>query len=296
MAATRFESQSKGWQGFTQRSIGSLRPLNYGVKLGRYKEDINSFAEDDECIYYSTVYGKDHKLKLVSNPGFGKFAKPHSKFKDEKLNKTMSTKVDKYDAEDEGTYELLSCTTEQPPVSHSPFHTALSTNRDRHTPVPMNMLRAMKNDLVSQQNTGRVMTFEPDSYRPYLSSEYVCNNNCVEKAKLTGHSGFVSQQSSHSLMKREDSEELLDYCTCMCFVKGAFYHFTKDNEDEGQIADEPCSCAGPLSQCLPRWCCLSAFSMLFPCLCCYPPLKGCKKLRNLVNESKTTATEKKTSK
>lgn len=69
-------------------------------------------------------------------------------------------------------------------------------------------------------------------------------------------------------------ENLLDYGTCLCCVKGLFYHCSSDDEDT--CADDPCSC-GPGSCCV-RWAAMSALSVLMPCLCCYFPTLGCLKL------------------
>ncbi|XP_027690903.1 protein sprouty homolog 3 [Vombatus ursinus] len=69
-------------------------------------------------------------------------------------------------------------------------------------------------------------------------------------------------------------ESLLDYSTCLCCVKGIFYHCSTDDEDN--CADEPCSC-GPGS-CCARWAAMSLLSLVMPCLCLYPPARGCLKL------------------
>ena len=270
--AGRFDAESKGWQTYS-KPIGRLQ--TYGTKFGHYGEGVKSLPEDDECVYYPTVYGKEDKLKIVSNPRYGMYGKSELKAKDARFK---SAKFDSYDAADEGIYEVLHCKSTQP-TSSPPIRTQFG-NRNSLTPVPRSVLRALNNDFA--QNTGRVLTFEPNSCRRQ-SPEFTKNNNYVEKTKFAGHNGFVSPQSEHSLIEHEDNDELLDYCTCMCVVKGAFYHFTKDSETEGHLADQPCSCAGPLSQCLPRWGCLGVFALMFPCLWCYLPMKGCKKLNNLQN-------------
>ncbi|XP_063169711.1 protein sprouty homolog 3 [Candoia aspera] len=69
-------------------------------------------------------------------------------------------------------------------------------------------------------------------------------------------------------------ENLIDYGTCLCCVKGIFYHCSSDDEDT--CADDPCSC-GPGS-CCTRWVAMSFLSLLMPCLCCYFPTFGCLKL------------------
>uniref|UniRef100_A0ABD2WS56 Protein sprouty n=1 Tax=Trichogramma kaykai TaxID=54128 RepID=A0ABD2WS56_9HYME len=99
---------------------------------------------------------------------------------------------------------------------------------------------------------------------PPLPSRWLCDNACLCSA-----------------------ETVLDYASCLCCVKGLFYHCAdgglgpgpgSDNLDEsselaGNCADEPCSCAGPRSAA--RWSCLGALALFLPCLLCYWPLRGC---------------------
>ncbi|XP_028668600.1 protein sprouty homolog 4 [Erpetoichthys calabaricus] len=72
------------------------------------------------------------------------------------------------------------------------------------------------------------------------------------------------------------AQSLVDYATCMCLVKGIFYHCTKDDDDEGSCADRPCSCSH--SNCCARWSFMGALSLVLPCLMCYVPAVGCMKL------------------
>ncbi|CAB0040395.1 unnamed protein product [Trichogramma brassicae] len=99
---------------------------------------------------------------------------------------------------------------------------------------------------------------------PPLPSRWLCDNACLCSA-----------------------ETVLDYASCLCCVKGLFYHCAdgglgpgpgSDSLDEsselaGNCADEPCSCAGPRSAA--RWSCLGALALFLPCLLCYWPLRGC---------------------
>ncbi|XP_067119713.1 protein sprouty homolog 2-like [Centruroides vittatus] len=73
------------------------------------------------------------------------------------------------------------------------------------------------------------------------------------------------------------ADNCIDYCSCLCCVKGLFYHLAKDYEtdNEASCADRPCSCV-PHERC-PRWSCLALASLFLPCLCCYWPLRGCLK-------------------
>lgn len=68
------------------------------------------------------------------------------------------------------------------------------------------------------------------------------------------------------------AESALEHGTCMCLVKGAFYHCSNDDEGDS-CADQPCSLSR--AHCCPRFLCMGLLSTLFPCLLCYPPVKGC---------------------
>lgn len=74
------------------------------------------------------------------------------------------------------------------------------------------------------------------------------------------------------------AETIIDYASCLCCVKGLYYHCAKDHEidcdsDTIRCAEDPCSCA-PYKR-ASRWGCLSALSLLLPCLLCYWPMRGC---------------------
>lgn len=72
------------------------------------------------------------------------------------------------------------------------------------------------------------------------------------------------------------AESALEHSTCMCLVKGLFYHCSGGDDDEGDsCADHPCSLSR--SHCCSRFLCMGLMSVLFPCLLCYPPVKGCLK-------------------
>lgn len=73
-------------------------------------------------------------------------------------------------------------------------------------------------------------------------------------------------------------DAVIDYTSCLCCVKGLYYHCSKDYEldrDGGGVscADEPCSCV-PHRRFV-RWGCLVALTVALPCLLCYWPLRGC---------------------
>lgn len=70
------------------------------------------------------------------------------------------------------------------------------------------------------------------------------------------------------------AENVVEYGTCMCLVKGMFYHCSND-DDGDPCADQPCSLSHP--QCCSRFLCMGLVSTLLPCLLCYLPAKGCVK-------------------
>ncbi|CAO1331198.1 unnamed protein product [Diamesa tonsa] len=88
-----------------------------------------------------------------------------------------------------------------------------------------------------------------------LPSRWICDDNC-----------FCS------------AETIIDFASCLCCVKALYYHCSKDHEldcesDSISCADNPCSCV-PYKR-TSRWGCLSALSLLLPCLLCYWPMRGC---------------------
>ncbi|XP_034031482.1 protein sprouty homolog 2 [Thalassophryne amazonica] len=89
----------------------------------------------------------------------------------------------------------------------------------------------------------------PECSRPrLLPSCWLCNHRCV----CSGHTA-------------------VDYGTCVCCIKGIFYHCSSDDEDT--CADKPFSCTQ--AHCCVRWTTVSLLSILFPCILCYLPAKGC---------------------
>ncbi|KFP67807.1 Protein sprouty 3 [Cariama cristata] len=128
--------------------------------------------------------------------------------------------------------------------------------------------------------------------QPHMSHSSTASSGVTEKPTLhTGHL-FICEECGRCKCARCTAarslpscwlcnqrclcspESLLDYGTCLCCVKGLFYHCSTDDEDT--CADDPCSC-GPGS-CCARWAAMSFLSLLMPCLCCYFPTLGCLKL------------------
>lgn len=89
----------------------------------------------------------------------------------------------------------------------------------------------------------------PECRRPRsLPSCWMCRRRCV-----------CSAQSA------------VEYGTCVCCIKGLFYHCSSDDEDT--CADKPFSCTQ--SHCCVRWTAVTLLSLAFPCVLCYLPARGC---------------------
>lgn len=173
-------------------------------------------------------------------------------------------------------------------------------------PIPLSTLRSQPVELKPKNNLMKVSSFER---RLYTDCYYSKTKSCLVESqpsspksrpttRLVDTSSLKSERRENSsqwakekqepLLCGVEADEIIDYATCMCCVKGVFYHCTKDSYDEGQLADEPCSCAGPVSSCAPRWGCLAILSLFIPCLWCYLPAVGCKKAATSVKKKKKT--------
>ncbi|CAG11710.1 unnamed protein product, partial [Tetraodon nigroviridis] len=111
---------------------------------------------------------------------------------------------------------------------------------------------AEKKHLLLCENCGKCRCTECTLPRT-LPSCWVCNQECLCSA-----------------------QSLVDAATCMCLVKGIFYHCAEDEDDEGSCADKPCSCSQ--ANCCARWSFMAALSLVLPCLVCYLPATGLAKL------------------
>lgn len=68
------------------------------------------------------------------------------------------------------------------------------------------------------------------------------------------------------------AESAVEYGTCLCCVKGLFYHCSAQ-DDEDNCADRPCSCS--TAHACARWGTMGLLALCLPCLCCYPPARLC---------------------
>lgn len=79
-------------------------------------------------------------------------------------------------------------------------------------------------------------------------------------------------------------ESIVEFGTCLCCVKGLFYHCSAE-DDEESCADRPCSCSSPRS--CSRFGVMTLLSLCLPCLCCYPPARLCLALCRCVHDRAT---------
>ncbi|XP_073676814.1 protein sprouty homolog 1 [Garra rufa] len=140
----------------------------------------------------------------------------------------------------------------QPKSLNAPLHPFLPPD------VPLKQSQTEKLDsahLYICESCGKCKCGECTAPRP-LPSRLACNGQCLCSA-----------------------ENIVEHGTCMCLVKGIFYHCSSDDDDTGDpCADRPCSLSHP--QCCSRFLCMGLMSTLFPCLLCYLPAKGCVKACN----------------
>lgn len=133
-----------------------------------------------------------------------------------------------------------SSTLKKPSVSEKPS-LALSQNN--------NVLSSPTTDSIICTGCGRCRCVACRTPRP-LPQVWLCNNSCLCSA-----------------------ESVLDTTTCMCCVKGIFYHCGQgEDECDSACVDKPCSCS-PNKRCL-RWGCMSVLALPLPCLLCYLPMRG----------------------
>ncbi|KAJ3584363.1 hypothetical protein NHX12_014858 [Muraenolepis orangiensis] len=67
------------------------------------------------------------------------------------------------------------------------------------------------------------------------------------------------------------AQNMTEYATCVCCVRGLFYHCSSDDEDT--CADKPFSCTQPHG--CARWAAVALLVTVLPCIACYLPAKAC---------------------
>lgn len=261
--------------------------------------------ESDADDYYPFVIGHGSSFKVIDPKVYKQLSRQnsHQKVPVKETNSakkpTISShrsraasktkKTSSSDSADDGNeYCELSPTAKAPSIKLTSLRTQLSTKsvevKSKHIPARVSSFeRRLYTDCYYAKTKACLVESQPSSptSRPtttlagtnVLRSE---RDSCVQ----------WTNEKHEPLLCGVEADELIDYVSCMCCVKGIFYHCTKDHYDEGQLVNEPCSCAGPLSSCAPRWGCLAFLSLFLPCLWCYLPAKGCKKAVSTTNSKK----------
>lgn len=170
----------------------------------------------------------------------------------------------------------LSITTnqnQQPPSVGNPTIKLPIQNQTRrtggviHTQPPATPL---KKDVI------QVLTSEIDLH----GGSIICKN--CHKCKCTACTQ-PRELPSQCCCRAESAKASLEKCSCLCCIKGFFYHYAKDSEQDADVmcSDDPCACTGR-PQCAKRWMCMTLASLCLPCLCLYWPgrcvIKSCTEL------------------
>jgi hypothetical protein len=186
--------------------------------------------------------------------------------------KTIDTIVIKSDnGKDEyhTDYCVLAAATKEPSSQHSRIRPVLVSDRDSRT----NLSTASYNTFAKTHTSGPVYIQQSPTVTPKPRSQ--------GPTRVGSNSPAVNNKYNDDEIKlfccHRSVDSIIDYATCMCCVKGAIYHCTKDTYDEGNLAVDPCTCEqDPTSlTCISRWACMTLCSFFLPCVLCYLPAKGC---------------------
>lgn len=275
-------------------------------KLPRFTSNFSApiTEESDADDYYPFVIGHGPSFKVIDPKVYKQLRrhniqqKPTSKVAEctrkptivsHKTPATTKTKLSSSDSADDGDeYCELSPLAKAPPIK-------LTTLRSYSTPGELNPKpslgrvssfdRRLYTDCYYSKTKASLVESQPSSPQSRPTTRLVDNSNSFNR---TNQGSQWTNDKQKPLLCGVEADELIDYASCMCCVKGIFYHCTKDNFDEGHLAEEPCSCAGPVSSCAPRWGCLALLSLFIPCLWCYLPARGCKKAATSSRKKKKT--------
>lgn len=132
-----------------------------------------------------------------------------------------------------------------PPVTKQP--TTVSFRKEQHQQQPGECTARRS---IMCPECGRCRCDSCQQPRP-LPECWICNNNYLCSA-----------------------DAIIDYASCLCCVKGVFYHCSESDGGES-CANDPCGC-GPERRAA-RWGCLTVLSCVLPCLLLYWPLQCGKK-------------------
>ena len=276
-------------EGLSERS--ALKGRSFYTETDRLPRLNSETAEESDVDeYYPFVIGHGRSFKVIDPKVYKQLRRHNIQPKypvriaecarkstvTKSSRKQASTKVKSSDIAAKDEYCQLSPLAKGPVLKSPLFKPAVLSN-------------ANKMDLKKLPSFERRFFSDYDCYKAKLSTveSNPSSPSTRPTTKLvsptnTNKSTVQSEWKSENKDKRTrycglEADEVVDCTTCMCCAKGFLYHCTKDTEDEGHLADDPCSCTGPLSRCAPRWACLTVLSIFLPCLWCYLPVAGCRK-------------------
>ncbi|XP_038063076.1 protein sprouty homolog 2-like isoform X2 [Patiria miniata] len=109
--------------------------------------------------------------------------------------------------------------------------------------------------------------FDSTDIIPCANCGLCCCDQCRPRTDPNNHTWLCRDRYECS------AENNLEHCTCLCCVKGLFYHLADSNHDDYSWGDKPCSCGD--KRCCLRWSIMGMISLVLPCLWCYLPGRGC---------------------
>lgn len=284
------------------KGLSSTPSYNYftsfSVKTLPREKDCTDFStaadEDDVEEYYPFVIGRGRSLQIVDPKVYKQLRKnnirqsKHIRIADcakktSTNSKTKSSVTSESDDDDE--YCELSALAKSPAPLLPPRKITQVNKEYRKDSVKTvsNFQGRRQNEYYDPKHC--MVQFNSNSST--VTTKFVSSADVLRKSSWKDSEKTIEREDFDEPSKKcfcgLDTDEAVDYATCMCCVKGLFYHCTKDSEDEGRMADDPCSCSGPLKTCIPRWGCLAVLSVFLPCLWCFLPITGCRKAAKCVS-------------
>lgn len=168
-------------------------------------------------------------------------------------------------------YCVLAAATKEPSSQHSRIKPVLLNDRDRQT----NFSTSSYNTFAKSHTSGPVYIQESNTVTPNAGS--IAGSTRIGSDSAPANNKPSEDEDIKLFCCGRSVDSIIDYATCMCCVKGAIYHCTKDTYEEGNLAEDPCVCdRDPTSRaCISRWACMTLCSFFLPCVLCYIPAKGC---------------------
>lgn len=143
-------------------------------------------------------------------------------------------------------------------------------------PVPAGGLKPPSTQISTRTDVDTAKHHVTDNDETHLPSESIICHKCgkCKCQQCTQRRELPSRWICNNKFNCS-ATEIVETCTCLCMVRGIFYHCCKNNEgDCGDdcVSDDPCACCERPS-CCKRWSCLGLLTLCLPCLACYWPMR-----------------------